>query len=75
VIAGNSQALRLADGSVRKAMVGKDYYKAEDGETTPGFHGRISAMVKAKGKTYANIILGDPENAAPPKGSAFNDDG
>jgi hypothetical protein len=25
-------------------------------------------MVKAKGKPYANIILGNPENAAPPKG-------
>jgi hypothetical protein len=31
--------------------------------------------LKAKGKLYANIILGDPENAAPLKGSAFNDDG
>jgi hypothetical protein len=56
-------------------MVGQNYYKAEDGETMPALHRRISAMVKARGKSYANIILGDPENAKLPKGFIVNDDG
>jgi hypothetical protein len=77
MIAGDPEAKRLGLPmvSVLEAMVGQNYYKAGNDETTPAFHGRISAMVKAKGKPYANIILSDPENAEPPKGSTFNDDG
>jgi hypothetical protein len=54
--------------SVREAMVDKDYYKAEDGETTPAFHGRISSMVEGEGQAICEHHLGRPRERSAAEG-------
>jgi hypothetical protein len=60
--------------SAREAMIGDTHHVPLDGESTADFHARLKQVYRAT-NARGLIVLGHPDNAAPPPRPIFNVEG